>query len=105
MTDVQPGSTITNGASAVRLTAQVPAEGRWGIAGWSGLNISLEPSGDGTGGLVFLPDYLVRQWRAVAWEWQPLGDSGIEHRYVWADDLRSLRHETRHALVTAGLDT
>lgn len=93
MNEIQVGSTMTNGHSAMRITGRDSDQ-------WAGIYISLE-TGTETGAPCGMPDHMLRKhWRHVPFEWTPLGDSGLEERYVWTADHRALRHETR-ALVTA----
>jgi hypothetical protein len=97
MLAVQSGSTITNGSSALRLENPVARDGRWGAAGWSGINVPLEAFGGSPGTQTFLPDYLVRTWRHVPFEWSPVPGGSLVERYVWSADFRHLRREVRTA--------
>jgi hypothetical protein len=101
MLEVQGGSTITNGVSALRLERQVPREGRWGIAGWQGFSIALEAFGGTTGTRTFLPDYLVRTWRHVPFEWSPVPGGGLVERYRWDKGCARLCREIRHSAEVA----
>lgn len=91
MTGVQAGSTITNGNTVVRVT-------RRDEDGWRGLYISLSQyRSQYTGASYLVSDYLLGSWKHVPFEWSPLSDSGLEHRYVWTAGCRWLRHELRKA--------
>lgn len=97
--EVQPGSTITNGISAMRLERHVAREGRWGIEGWRGVVVALEPYGGPTGALSFLPDYLVRQtFCHVPFEFSPVPQTELMERYVWGIGCRFL---TRQVVTSA----
>ena len=98
--EVQVGSTITNGSSALRLTERVEKDARWGTPGWRGTCIPLEPFGGNAGMSDFIPDYLVRNWRYLPFEWSPI-IGGLEERYVWSADWRWLQREVRRAQVPA----
>lgn len=110
--DVQVGSTVTNGSSALRITERLEKDPCWKTPGWRGMNISLEQFGGNTGMTSFLPDYLLSGWRHVPFEWAPVTGGGLEERYVWSADWQRLQREVRsiqgrragnHA--TPGLDT
>lgn len=81
--DVQVGSTITNGSSALRVTERVERDPRWGTPSWRGLCISLEMFGGNTGTTDTVPDYLLGSWRHVPFEWTPVVGGALEERYVW----------------------
>lgn len=83
--DVQVGSTITDGACAVRVTEQAGDS-------WIGIYISFG-SGDLTGVTVQVDD--PRLWHHVPFEWTELPGAKLEHRYVWSADWRRLEHEVR----------
>jgi hypothetical protein len=97
--EVQVGSTVTNGSSALRITERVEKDARWGTSGWRGICIPLEQFGGNPGMSDFIPDYLVSNWHHVPFEWEPLVGGGVEHRYVWSSDWRWLQHEVRRAQV------
>lgn len=95
--DIQIGSTITNGSSALRVTERVERDPLWRTPGWRGINIALEEFGD-RGMSSFVPDYLARSWRHVPFEWsRVLGARDLEERYVWSPDWRWLQRELRRA--------
>jgi len=93
--DVQVGSTIMNGSSALRITERVGRDARWGTIGWRGMNIPLEEFGGNPGTTSFVPDYLLSGWRHVPFEWAPVLGGGLEERYVWTPDWRRLQRELR----------
>lgn len=86
--DIQVGSTITDGACAVRVI------GRWD-RGWEGVYISLNPPGSMTGAEVLVPDDRLAAWRHVPYEWTPLPEVAMEERYVWDLSWRFLVREVR----------
>lgn len=92
--DVQIGSTITNGASALRITEQVAKDPRWRTSGWRGMNISLEEFGGNQGMTSFVPDYLLDGWHHVPFEWREI-PGRMEERYVWEPRWRWLNREVR----------
>jgi hypothetical protein len=93
--EVQVGSTITNGSSAIRVTERVAKDARWGGPGWRGLCISLETFGGNTGASDFVADYLLSGWYHVPFEWRPVVGGGLEERYVWANGYKRLQREVR----------
>lgn len=93
--DVQVGSTIMNGSSALRITERVERDARWGTIGWRGMNIPLEGFGGNPGTTSFVPDYLLMSWRHVPFEWAPVLGGGLEERYVWMPGWRRLQRELR----------
>jgi len=93
--DVQVGSTIMNGSSALRITERVERDARWGTIGWRGINIPLEEFGGNPGTTSFVPDYLLGSWRHVPFEWAPVLGGGLEERYVWTPGWRRLQRELR----------
>lgn len=93
--DVQVGSTIMNGSSALRITERVKRDARWGTIGWRGMNIPLEEFGGNPGTTSFVPDYLLGSWRHVPFEWAPVLGGGLEERYVWTPGWRRLQRELR----------
>lgn len=93
MNQIQTGSTMTNGASIIRLIGHATDE-------WAAVVIALEGTDHVTGEPCGIPDHMLRKhWRHVPFEWSPLGESGLEERYVWNTGWRSLRHETRTAVA------
>lgn len=91
--DVQIGSTITNGASALRITERVAKDPRYKTSGWRGIVIPLEEFGN-RGVTSFVPDYLLESWHHLPFEWRAIpGD--MEERYVWAAGWRWLNREVR----------
>lgn len=92
--EVVIGMTITDGSKATRVTE------RAGKDGWVGLYISFS-SGRLTGMPCLVPIEELHHWQPVAWEWTALADAGVEHRYVWSADLRSLEHQVRS--IPAGI--
>lgn len=96
---VQVGSTITNGASALRITERVDKCPGWGTPGWRGLNIALEQFGGNTGTASFVPDYLLSGWRHVPFEWSPCVGAAVEERYVWSPDFSRLVREVRRSTM------
>lgn len=97
--EIQIGSTITNGSSALRITERVERDTRWGTAGWRGTCIALEQFGGNTGLSDFIPDYLARNWRHVPFEWAPVVGGKVEERYVWAAGYRWLQREVRRMKI------
>jgi hypothetical protein len=95
--DVQIGSTITNGSSALRVTERVERDPRWKTSGWRGLCIPLEEFGGNRGMSSFVPDYLLESWRHVPFEWRAI-PGGMEERYVWEPRWRWLNREVRRAV-------
>lgn len=93
--EIQVGSTITNGSSALRVQERVEKDQRRKTSGWRGLNVSLEEFGGNTGQTSFVPDYLLASWRHVPFEWAPVVGGGLEERYVWQAGCRWLRREVR----------
>lgn len=97
--DVQVGSTITNGSSAMRITERVQKDTRWGTIGWRGIHVSLEEFGGMTGTTGFIADYLLGSWHHVPFEWRPCVGGGVEERYVWTPGYRRLQREVRRAVM------
>lgn len=95
--EIQVGSTITNGSSAMRVTERVESEPRWRVPGWRGLNIGLERFGGNTGSTGFVPDYLLSGWYHVPFEWRALPGGAVEERYVWSANWTHLQREVRKA--------
>lgn len=93
--DVQVGSTITNGSSALRITERVERDPRWGTPSWRGLCVPLEAFGGNAGMTDTVPDYLLGSWRHVPFEWAPVTGGGLEERYVWSRGYRYLQREIR----------
>ena len=91
--DLQPGTTIVKNGHAVRLTHRSESGD-----GWIGTYISLT-NGAMTGTDCLVEDESLPHYQPVPWEWTELEGSGLEHRYVWADGWRTLKHETRAAQV------
>lgn len=101
--DVQVGSTITNGSSAMRITEKVSRDPRYRAPGWRGLCIPLEEFGGNAGMTDFVPDYLLGSWRHVPFEWSlVLGSRDLEERYVWTADWRRLQREVRRRPFAVG---
>lgn len=96
--EVQVGSTITNGSSALRITERVERDRRWGTPSWKGLSIPLEEFGGNPGTTDTVPDYLLGSWRHVPFEWAPVVGGGLEERYVWSADWRRLQREVRRTV-------
>ncbi len=92
---VQTGVTITNGSSALRITARIERDPRWGVPAWRGLCIPLERFGGNAGMSDTVPDYLLDSWRHVPFEWEPVVGGGLEERYVWTSDYLCLQREVR----------
>lgn len=99
--DVQVGSTIMNGSSALRITERVERDARWGTIGWRGVNIPLEEFGGNPGTTSFVPDYLLGSWRHVPFEWTPVLGGGLEERYVWTKGYRRLQRQLRRTAAEA----
>jgi len=95
---VQPGATITNGSSALRITERVEKDPRWGGPAWRGMCVPLEAFGGNAGMSDTVPDYLLGSWRHVPFEWSPVVGGGLEERYVWTPDYRRLQREVRRAV-------
>lgn len=93
--DIQVGSTIMNGSSALRVDQRVEKDPRWNGPGWSGINIPLEAFGGNPGTRGFLPDYLALSWRHVPFEWTVCPGGKVEERYVWSRGYRYLQREVR----------
>jgi hypothetical protein len=94
MIQIQVGSTITNGSSAIRVTERAEKDARWGTPGWRGLPIPF----DGYPVVRdFVSDHEVVNWRHVPFEWTEYAGSGVEERYVWTDGWRRLQREVRRA--------
>lgn len=93
--EVQVGSTITNGSSALRITRRVERDRRWGTPSWEGMCIPLEMFGGNPGMTDTVPDYLLGSWRHVPFEWTPVTGGALEERYVWTPDWRRLQREVR----------
>lgn len=93
--DVQVGSTITNGSSALRITERVQRDPRWGTPSWRGLCVPLEAFGGNPGMTDSVPDYLLGGWTHVPFEWRPCAGHATEERYVWAPGWRRLQREVR----------
>lgn len=100
--DIQVGSTLMNGSSALRIIERVERDSRWGVSGWRGMNISLEEFGGNTGQTSFVPNYLLGSWRHVPFEWAPLVGGDLEERYIWAAGCRWLQREVRRTLTLQG---
>lgn len=93
---VGPGSTITNGSSALRITERVELDPRWKAPGWRGWNIGLEKFDGNTGTTSFISDNLLSDWHHVPFEWTPVtGGCGLEVRYTWSLDHQRLCREFR----------
>lgn len=97
MIEIQVGSTITNGSSAIRVTERVEKDPIWQASGWRGLDIPLEAFGGNPGTTSFVPDYIARSWRHVPFEWTPVVGGQVEERYVWAPGWRHLQREIRRS--------
>lgn len=96
--EVQVGSTITNGSSALRITERVERDPRWGTPSWRGINVPLERFGGNPGTTTTVPDYLLGSWSDVPFEWRPVVGGALEERYVWASDWRRLEREVRRTV-------
>lgn len=92
---VQIGSTVTDGASALRVEKRVDA-------GWEGVCISFDPPGSDTGRVVTVLDDQLGGWRHVPWEWTPVADTELEERYVWEPDWCWLNREVRVRPLAVG---
>lgn len=99
--EVQVGSTITNGSSALRINRRIERDPRWGTPSWEGISVSLEEFGGMNGMTDTVPDYLLGSWRHLPFEWTPVVGGALEERYVWAPSWRWLQREVR-PLVSAG---
>jgi hypothetical protein len=95
--EVQVGSTITNGSSALRITERVAHDRRWGTPSWRGMCIPLEAFGGNPGTTDTVPDYLLGSWHHVPFEWRPVTGGALEERYVFSADWRRLQREVRRA--------
>lgn len=93
--EVQVGSTITNGSSALRVTERVDRDPRWGTPSWKGMSIPLEQFGGNPGTTTTVPDYLLGSWHHVPFEWRPVVGGGLEERFVWSPTYRWLQREVR----------
>lgn len=96
--EVQVGSTITNGSSALRITERVERDSRWGTPSWRGMCIPLEEFGGNPGTTDTVPDYLLGSWAPVPFEWRPVIGGGLEERYVWRSGWRRLQREVRRTV-------
>lgn len=92
---VQPGATITNGSSALRVTAREEHSSRWSGPAWRGLCVPLEQFGGNAGMSDTVPDYLLGSWRHVPFEWEPVVGGKLEERFVWSPTYRWLQREVR----------
>lgn len=92
--DIQVGSTIMNGSSALRVDKRVARDPKWKAPGWEGVVIALEEFAS-RGVRDFVPDYLAASWRHVPFEWAPVVGGGLEERYVWSRGYRYLQREVR----------
>lgn len=92
--EVQAGSTITNGSSALRINRRIEHDPRWGTPSWEGILVSLEQFG-ANGMTDTVPDYLLGSWRNLPFEWRPVTGGALEERYVWAPSWRWLQREVR----------
>lgn len=101
--DIQVGSTIMNGSSAIRVDRREERNKTWGVPGWSGVGIPLEEFGN-RGMREFVPDYLATGWRHVPFEWTPVVGGGLEERYVWSRGYRYLQREVRQIVELPELD-
>ncbi len=99
---VQPGATITNGSSALRVTERVEKDPRWQCPSWAGINVSLEQFGGNPGTRTSVPDYLLGSWRHVPFEWEPVVGGDLEERYVWSPTYRWLQREVRTRPLAVG---
>lgn len=97
--EVQVGSTITNGSSALRVTERVEKDPRWGTSGWRGMCIPLEQFGGNAGMTDFVPDYLLSSWHHVPFEWAECPGRQVEERYVWETRYRWLQREVRQMKI------
>jgi hypothetical protein len=95
--DVQVGSTVTNGSSALRITERVKCDPRYKTSGWRGMCIPLEEFGGNRGMSSFVPDYLLSGWKHVPFEWRAI-PGNMEERYVWEPQWRWLNREVRRAV-------
>ena len=86
VSEVQVGSTITNGNCALRINERT-------ANGWGALYISFR-SGDMTGQETVISDEELHRWSHVPFEWRET-EGGQEERYVWTGDYRALRREVR----------
>jgi hypothetical protein len=99
--DVQVGSTITNGSSALRITERVEKDPRYKTSGWRGMCIPLEEFGGNRGMSSFVPDYLLESWHHVPFEWRAI-PGNMEERYVWEPRWRWLNREVRVGPLAVG---
>lgn len=97
MIEIQVGSTITNGSSAIRVTERVERDPVWRAPGWRGLCIPLEAFGGNPGTTTFVPDYLLTSWRHVPFEWTPVTGAEVMERYVWEPGWRRLQRQVCRA--------
>lgn len=104
-TDIQVGSTITNGSSAMRISERSVSNPRWGCNGWIGVCIPLEEFGGGRGMSTFIADYLLGSWRHVPFEWTPITGGALEERYVWSPTWSHLQREVRKTPSTSEVGT
>jgi hypothetical protein len=92
--EIQVGSTITNGSSAIRVTERVAKDQRWGTPGWRGECIRLEQFGNASMS-DFVPDYLLSGWYHLPFEWRACIGGQVEERYVWSPRWTHLQREVR----------
>lgn len=92
--EIQVGSTITNGSTAIRVDRRVKSHPRWKSPGWEGVIVAMEEFG-ARSMRDFVPDYLAASWRHVPFEWAPVTGGGLEERYVWSRGYRYLQREVR----------
>ena len=96
MSTFATGDYVTNGSSAMCLTARVEKDPRWKVAGWRGTNIALGRFGGNAGMSSFVPDYLLASWRKLPFDWAPVVGGSLVERYVfWAGSYSHLQREVR----------
>jgi hypothetical protein len=94
--DVQPGTIITNGSSAIMPFFHLERDTYWKTSGWRGDNIALEQYGGNRGTTGFVADYLLSDWYPLPLEWTPLRQgTGQEERYVWRSGWSYLERQVR----------
>jgi hypothetical protein len=89
--EIEQGMLITNGSSAMLTTEHVKKDRNWGAPGWRGQGVGLYAFDGNVGMTVFVPDYLLRDWRVLPEDWTPVVGGGLEERYVEAAPGRMIR--------------
>lgn len=89
------GMYITNGSAAGRVMAHVARDPRWKRPSVKIMNIRMEKFGGNVGYIDTVPDYLLRSWEPVPFDWRPVKGGVLEERYTWNHASATLIHEYR----------